>query len=243
MKKITVSENLKTRADRLEKNVIERLKNIIIVDYAGIDNSFYGVNFKISTLDKEIIEVSDEQNVIFYQKKLLFNTEQSEFCFERMVEVTNSNQQKFFKVSRDFFIDENKVICNDRMRVKVSNVDKIFKDSLKANALSDLEIIVSMASHFLRKSVQTKSINFISYETDVSKKDLLDVINIHVKMSSESNFRSVSMLTNKKLITQKSYWRAIAYIIFEDVFNVFDKKEFCFMDINAIQEQMRVMSY
>ena len=243
MKKITVSENLKTRADRLEKNVIERLKNIIIVDYAGIDNSFYGVNFKISTLDKEIIEVSDEQNVIFYQKKLLFNTEQSEFCFERMVEVTNSNQQKFLKVSRDFVIDENKVICNDRMRVKVSNVDKILKDSLKANALSDLEIIVSMASHFLRKSVQTKSINFISYETDVSKKYLLDVINIHVKMSSESNFRSVSMLTNKKLITQKSYWRAIAYIIFEDVFNVFDKKEFCFMDINAIQEQMRVMSY
>lgn len=243
MKKITVSENFKIRAERLEKNVIERLNNIIIFDYAGIDNSFYGVNFKISTLDKEIIEVSDEQNVIFYQKKLLFNTEKSEFCFERMVEVTNSNQQKFFKVSRDFFIDENKVICNDRMRVKVSNVDKIFKDSLKANALSDLEIIVSMASHFLRKSVQTKSINFISYETDVSKKYLLDVINIHVKMSSESNFRSVSMLTNKKLIAQKSYWRAIAYIIFEDVFNVFDKKEFCFMDINAIQEQMRVMSY
>jgi len=60
MKKITVSENFKIRANRLEKNVIERLKNIIIVDYAGIDNSFYGVNFKISTLDKEIIEVSDE---------------------------------------------------------------------------------------------------------------------------------------------------------------------------------------
>lgn len=243
MKKITVSENFKIRAERLEKNVIERLRNIIIVDYAGIDNSFHGVNSKISTFDKEAIEVSDEQDVIFYQKKILFNTEQSEFCFERMVEETNSSQQKFFKVSRDFVIDENKVICNDRMRVKVSNVDKILKDSLKVNALSDLEMIVSTASHFLRKSVQTKSINFISYETDIFKKDLLDVINIHVKMSSESNFRSVSMLTNKKLITQKSYWRAIAYIIFEDVFNIFDKKEFCFMDVNAIQEQMRIMSY
>lgn len=243
MKKITVSENFKIRANRLEKNVIERLNNIIIVDYACIDNSFHSVNFKMSTLDQETIEVSDEQNVIFYQKKLLFNTEQSEFCFERMVEKIDSSQQKIFKVSRDFVIEENKVICNDRMRVKVSNVDKILKDSLKANALSDLEIIVSTASYFLRKSVQAKSINFISYETDISKKDLLDVINIHVKMSSESNFRSVSMLTNKKLITQKSYWRAIAYIIFEDVFNVFDKKEFCFMDINAIQEQMRVISY
>lgn len=243
MKKITVSENFKIRAERLEKNVIGRLRNIIIVDYAGIDNSFHGVNSKISTFDKEAIEVSDEQDVIFYQKKILFNTEQSEFCFERMVEETNSSQQKIFKVSRDFVINENKVICNDRMRVKVSNVDKILKDSLKANVLSDLEIIVSTASHFLRKSVQTKSINFISYETDIFKKDLLDVINIHVKMSSESNFRSVSMLTNKKLITQKSYWRAIAYIIFEDAFNVFDKKEFCFMDVNAIQEQMRIMSY
>jgi len=244
MENITLSSNFEKRAKNLENHFIDRVSFIINGEFQNTNNYFLSEKNKVCTFDRQFIQKKDETTEFKeYKRTILFKQDDASGIFSHRAEEVDINNVKFCSIQEGFDIENDQVVCKNKMQIKISDIDKLFKDSLKESIFKDFEGLLALAENYLNTKIEYKKIDFKSIEDSIDGKKIIDVLSFNIKVKSLSKNKKFNIFVNKKVINQKGYWRTIAYFLFDDVFNIFDKEEFCNLEFDKIKEQMALISY